>query len=236
MNAIHKLITAVLLLLFALMGKVSMANPDEWIAVNPAELQLPDAPSQGHVVSMRYVTELDGIGQIAPFKVQKTEVSCRDFLAVNTKLDDKRRRRVSLRCEAYIDEPVTGISLQEARDYCKLKGGRLPTEQHWLAAALYREPQNLATTTQQVDIDDEEQVNFIVDVEDALQQHSGLIGMLGNVWEMTDSVWDSSQASFVIKGGAFDMVETPYLLNPLFRAAYKPEDTLNKNIGFRCIQ
>lgn len=224
----------VVLLLFVM--KIGVASADGWIQILPADLQLPELPSEGYVVSTRYVTELGGIEQIAPFKVQETEVSCHDFLSVNTDLNRKRRRRVSLRCEAYPYEPVTGISIQEARDYCKLKGGKLPTEQQWLAAALYKQSGSFVSTTQQVAIEDEDQVDFVVDVDDALQQASGVIGMIGNVWEMTDTAWNGSQASFVIKGGAFDMVETPYLLNPLFRAAYKPEDTLNKNIGFRCIQ
>lgn len=200
----------------------------KWYLITPEEVDTSTLVTMNDqwAVSSRYITDVTGLNTLEPFYIMQTEVSCQQFLSVDAGIAVKRIRQIDLICEYYPDEPVTGVSFQEATQYCQQLDAYLPTEEQWLAAVLYKNGNS----------HDMEIIDFVVNVKEAHTSPSGLQGMLGNVWEMTSSRWGNHQSSYVMKGGAFDLAKKPYLLNPLFKAAYKPADVLSRNIGFRCVK
>lgn len=208
----------------------------DWISIKPKNIVVTKKLSSENVLSARYVLQRTDFSKLSVFYIQKTEVSCDDFLSRVGHDGSVRLDQISLRCEAYPDEPVIGLSLKEAELYCELIGAKLPTELQWMAAVLYKESDDYYNEKQRNYFNEELLVDYVVDVEDGIERPSGLKGMIGNVWEMTSTPWGNSQVSYVMKGGAFNLVSKPDLLNPWFRAAYHSQNILNINVGFRCVK
>jgi formylglycine-generating enzyme required for sulfatase activity len=220
----------------------------EWITVHPKQVDIQDAPAVTLNMSSHYVTTNTAIGRLEPFDIMRTEFSCKQFLKVMVSLVGKREQQLRNACDDYPLEPITGVTLQEAELACASLGGELPSEYQWLAAALYRG----SVTTLSVkawyqtilvrEYQENEQAtstmarDYKVDVEDAYSNLSGIKGLVGNVWEMTRSQWSENDRQYVMKGGAFDLMRKPMLLNPAYRAGFNPESVLDENVGFRCIK
>lgn len=226
----------------------SVHSSVEWVTVYPKQLDMQDVPAVTLTMSSYYVTNSDAIKRLKPFDIMQTEFSCEQFLTVMDKLTGKRGQQLRSACDDYPLEPITGVTLPEAEQACANLDGELPSEIQWLAAALYRgNPTRISTKTwYQAILDQEYQENeqalstmarnYKVDVVDAYSNLSGIKGLVGNVWEMTRSQWSENDRLYVMKGGAFDLMRKPMLLNPVYRAGYNPESVLNENVGFRCIK
>jgi formylglycine-generating enzyme required for sulfatase activity len=84
---------------------------------------------------------------LKPFFLDRTEVTCADYLRYLKSLEkDRRRERLPdgwfmdaefepSHLEDRADHPVTGVDFNDAFDYARSVGKRLPTEEEWEAAA-----------------------------------------------------------------------------------------------------
>jgi formylglycine-generating enzyme required for sulfatase activity len=89
------------------------------------------APPPGCLVAL--AAEPPGrVVTLPAFRIDRTEVTWNDWArCVHARACSRLGRRGS----AVGDEPVTSVSLGEARAYCRFAGGRLPTEVQWEKAA-----------------------------------------------------------------------------------------------------
>lgn len=161
--------------------------------------------------------------------------------------------------DAPADHPVTQVSHRDAAAYCRHHGKRLPTEREWEAAADYGRP---AGTSQYpwgdgIREGDAFRANVwqgifpaVQRVEDgyaytspvgAYGEHpSGLVDMVGNVWEWTaDSVAGvrapGDQTHYLTKGGSF-LCEPGWCHGYLTTGrSHSSAETGLFHTGFRCV-
>jgi len=134
------------------------------------------------------------------------------------------------------DFPARHIAFNDARAYCKWKGGRIPTESEWEYAARGPErnmfPWGNKWDGAQVQIGNVSQPTAIRPVGSYPPAVSGFMGydFSGSVWEW---VWQDTGKKPVLKGGSY--LET----NPAnFRSAaakVNPAGVSQSDDGFRCV-
>jgi formylglycine-generating enzyme required for sulfatase activity len=104
--------------------------------------------------------------------------------------------------------PVLGLSWYEAEAYANWAGKRLPTEQEWERAARgdadHRDyPWGSEFKSSRANIDEEiDSTTPVGSYPDGISPY-GLYDMAGNVWEWTDSFYDNSLRSRVLRGGSW---------------------------------
>jgi formylglycine-generating enzyme required for sulfatase activity len=183
----------------------------------------------------------------APFWIDRTEVTQADF----TRLGGVQAEQSYF---AGADRPVEQITWFEARDFCALRGARLPTEAEWEYAA--RGPHGLAYPWGNAWNED----NAVwggnsggqtapVGSRPAGRSWVGADDMIGNVWEWTSSLYEpypyaagdgreadtgtSTDVRRVVRGGSWFNYDAGSL-----RAAYRgwavPGGWVGYNFGFRC--
>ena len=179
-----------------------------------------------------------------PFWIDQTEVTQADF---------ERLGGVKATANGFDGDarPVERITWFEARDFCALRGGRLPTEAEWEYAA--RGPDNLAypwgdiwDATKAISNRTSSQGTADVGTIATGASWVGALDMSGNVWEWVSSLYQSypyvSQDgredytnrtnNRVLRGGSW-VSDNPSLLRAAYRLGYTPD--LNGNsIGVRC--
>lgn len=178
----------------------------------------------------------------APFWIDKTEVTQADFARLGgQKANPNYFRGYNL--------PVESITWFEARDFCILRGGRLPTEAEWEYAA--RGPDSLVypwgndfVTENVVYSGNSNGQTAEVGSRPAGASWVGALDMSGNVWEWVSSLYQdypysadyesnsNTSNSRVLRGGSWDDFITDYL-----RAAYRYwnfTDYWYFLYGFRC--
>ncbi|MBN2135917.1 MAG: protein kinase [Acidobacteria bacterium] len=142
--------------------------------------------------------------------------------------------------------PVTGISQQDAADYCIFYGKELPTEEQWERAArttkLFYYPwgnhmdKNLANFA----------TNYLVEVGFFPKDKNayGIFDLTGNAQEWTKSTQiikvrnEDSANHFIVRGGSYVYPSEPEKARLTHRTLiriYDPHIGF-KNIGFRCVQ
>lgn len=144
------------------------------------------------------------------------------------------------------DYPVVAVTLKDAEAYAKWKGRRLPNEEEWERAARAgsltppdHEQPKAANTWQGI-------FPVIDTAEDGFPGMSpvgcfepnayGLFDMVGNVWEMTNTVYEGhSPTAQVIKGGSF--LCAPNYCRRYRPAARQPQeaDLGTSHVGFRTV-
>ncbi len=134
--------------------------------------------------------------------------------------------------------PVDSVTWNEADQYCKKVGKRLPTEWEWEKAAkggsnsIYAWGDNgdLAGEYAWTGEDPGQRTH---PVGQKKPNGYGLYDMAGNVWEWTASDYDNSGKTKVLRGGSWSGPR--YDTRPASRYYSVPGDRI-RNIGFRCSQ
>jgi iron(II)-dependent oxidoreductase len=191
---------------------------------------------------------------VKPFVIDKTEVTNAQY----KEFVDKTSHRTPSHWvngtfpEGAAQLPVVNVSWQDAADYAKWAGKRLPTEIEWEVAArgtdgrLYPWGSNWDTSA--ANVDQKNGALKAVGSYPAGVSPCGASDMIGNVWEWTSSDYEPYPGSSVawpkddagkerrpikiIRGGAFS---TGSKVNATWRGFYEP-DKPGDRLGFRCVK
>ena len=136
--------------------------------------------------------------------------------------------------------PVTGVLWSEALAYCawRQRGGRLPTEDEWEAAARgaegFRYPWGNRWERGRANADSLRDTFAPAGAQTSGRSWAGAVDMAGNAWEWTASAGADTRgvSGHVIKGGAFDT--PPENATAAFRAVLPDRRAWLTHTGFRC--
>ncbi len=149
------------------------------------------------------------------------------------------------------NEPVTQVSLRDARAYARWAGKRLPSEEEWMYAAGQGDVTRNYPWGQEILPDGKYRGNwwqgpfpYRNDVADGFEgvaqvgqypaTDNGLYDIAGNVWEWTSSVRPQTGES-IIKGGSF-LCSTSYCTGfNLQERQFTAADSGLNHLGFRCV-
>ena len=154
------------------------------------------------------------------------------------------------------DHPAVGLSWDDANDFCRHHGMKLPTEEQWERAArgpesrAYpwgQEPPSVARANRgagiccEADSRDGYAGTAPVGSFPEGQTPEGVMDMAGNAWELVDGWYGpygsdpaAREKEFrVLRGGAFNSDD--WRLRPTYRLAYDGDFRFSANGGFRCV-
>jgi hypothetical protein len=128
--------------------------------------------------------------------------------------------------------PVELVSWNDANNYCKAIGGKLPTEEQYEYAARAG-----TTGARYDDLDkiawyDGNSGSKTHPVAQKQPNNYGLYDMLGNVWEWMDDWYDSAKTYKSLRGGSW--LNLPVHVRVSYRLRIVPE-VRHLNFGFRCV-
>ena len=143
------------------------------------------------------------------------------------------------------DYPRERVTWFEARDFCALRDGRLPTEVEWEYAA--RGPDNLIypwgnTYVAEYTVADGTETAPVTTHPEGVSW-VGAFHLSGNVWEWTSTIFgaypyqenheteDESKERWSLRGGAY--WDSPFLIRAANRHRILPQNAF-QDIGFRC--
>ena len=126
-------------------------------------------------------------------------------------------------------QPVVFVSWEDAQTYCSWRGGKLPTEWQWEAAAqgerlggaYFRQPYDKG---------------FPEDTGKFTANSNGLYDMMGNAYEWTSDGYDPTEGTGknkVVRGGSWN--SPGHFLRTSDRVEKDPELRYS-DVGFRCIK
>ncbi len=128
------------------------------------------------------------------FWIGQTEVTVEAYekfagLPVSDKAD------ASVHPEADKSEPIVVVTWEEARDYCKWEGGRLPTEAEWEYAARGGSSAARYGALDQIAWYQKNSGNRTHPVSQKVANGFGLFDVLGNAWEWVNDWYDGTYYS-----------------------------------------
>ena len=213
----------VTILLFVTLG----AN--ERVSIDGGEYLVPDSDAFYAKDGFSFV--------VKDFQIDRYEVSNERYGKKNIEEDE-------------LSYPVVGLGYEDALKFCKKEGGTLPTSEQWMAAASFEKGVFFPFATKVYPIFDENDLNVVqeraselevegfgafsdlVEVQEALVGNNDIVGMLGNVWEITLG----DERFVTLKGGSFYNVESRELLrNKVQNKVLKSTLKQYEHIGFRCV-
>lgn len=154
--------------------------------------------------------------------------------------------------EGWANKPVTWVSLEDAREYAKWAGKRLPHEWEWQYAAqggdenrMYPwgntwDAANVPTPDKGRELTQPDDVNS----HPAGASPSGVTDMVGNVWQWTDEFFDEHTRAGILRGGSYYQPQGSIWYFP---QAYRndqhgklllmaPSYDRSGTLGFRCVK
>jgi len=214
-------------------GEFIMGTNETSYSVSPASI-LPDKPLLTDERPAHRV-------YLDPFAIDRTKVRNRDY----RKFSEATGRTLPLGLEkADPDQPVTGLTWQEAGDYCTSLGKRLPTEEEWEKAARGTDGR-IYPWGNQFDPEIEKAVQASLPAKPILSPY-GADEMVGHGWEWTSDRYrpypnnpyraDTFLKNFrAIRGGIENrQPEAIRLLTRTTTRFYADPAKRNPLIGFRC--
>ena len=217
-----------------------------------------------NIHSFRYIKSLNHVFQKGPldksidrgFFMDRCEVSQNDFrvFANWIKLHEERARGSRAfgqpddwkhtsntqehSISGKLSAPASGVTYFDAHAYCKVAGGRLPTEHEWIAAAS-GPGQNLYPWGNTFQRDSLPYLDPLLNAAQKCGTHPGNATPLG-VFDLAGnnvSEWASNSESplepVIMGGNAYNQPRAIYHLNALYRFA--PPVYRSPYVGFRCI-
>ncbi len=136
------------------------------------------------------------------------------------------------------NHPVVGVFWYGATAFCKYYGYRLPTEWEWQAVADYDGSYTygcgITIDHGKANYDWNNPLNLSIPYTSPVGYYPpygyGICDMAGNVFEWTDSWYDSSHSYRVLRGGSWDSIGNYCAVS--YRSTYDPTNTPNL-MGFR---
>ncbi len=144
-------------------------------------------------------------------------------------------------------QPATNVSWSDAKQYCELAGGRLPTEAEWEYAARAGVEGRLYGSIGEIAWFKENSGGSIKPVASKEANALGLHDALGNAWEWTADIYSAPYyrngpaldppgpergSERVVRGGSFSTPDAYVSLSARFAF---PPSTRDATIGFRCV-
>jgi gamma-glutamyl hercynylcysteine S-oxide synthase len=144
--------------------------------------------------------------------------------------------------------PVVNVSLDDARSYARWAGKRLPTEVEWQYAAQGTDARKYPWGDQ---FDSTKCNNSLgkttaVDALPAGKSPFGVMDLVGNVWQLTNDVYDNGSNVFgILKGGSYyDPKASVWYVQGGSQRVDNPQILLmvgqgldrNATVGFRCVK
>jgi formylglycine-generating enzyme required for sulfatase activity len=150
--------------------------------------------------------------------------------------------------EGLTNHPVVYVSLEDARAYARWAGKRLPTEIEWQYAAQGTDGRKYPWGS---DFDSTRCNNGLgrmtpVDAYPTGKSPFGVMDLIGNVWQLTNDVYDNGSYYFgIIRGGSYynPTASVWYIKggpqpadNPQILLMVSPGFDRSATVGFRCVK
>lgn len=155
-----------------------------------------------------------------------------------------------------LTHPVIHVSYRDAREYCKWRNKRLPTEAEWEVACRGGRQEKLYPWGNKLTPKGEHWMNIwqgefpdtnsgedgyigTSPVDKFKQNDFDLYNMVGNVWEWTSDLWDDHEdgtpnPNRVKKGGSYLCHDSYCYRYRCAARSQNTEDSSSGNLGFRC--
>ncbi len=150
--------------------------------------------------------------------------------------------------KGFENHPVVYVSLEDAKAYARWAGKRLPTEVEWQYAAQGTDGRKYPWGTE---FDSSRCNNSLgkttpVDAYPTGKSPFGVMDLIGNVWQLTNDVYDNGSYYFgIIRGGSYynPTASVWYIKggpqpadNPQILLMVSPGFDRNATVGFRCVK
>ncbi|MBL0707897.1 MAG: SUMF1/EgtB/PvdO family nonheme iron enzyme [Sulfurimonas sp.] len=230
---------------------VTLAFENAKVEIVPQNLAIPQLKSK-----LAFETSHKSFQTQKPFYIQKYEVSKRNFFEFAKEYSKHHKKIENMKTALWLEKydyydeddallPVTKVSFDIAGKYCKSIDARLPTQQEWILAAItptkigkYQNKESvfIAYPTIGYESAQEKMDNYLTTVDLSIESANGLFGMMGNVWEMTTTLYEGEDDKIVIKGGSYKNREDREFFDVRFvNFIYRSSKSYEyEHIGFRC--
>lgn len=178
------------------------------------------------------------IKQIPSYYIDVFEITNEQYMKFCKETKHRSPKFVNNRRWNNPKQPVVGVGWQDAEEYAKWAGKRLPTEEEWEKAA--RGPNGNIWpwgNISQPEIFNGKDAGYWATVNvgsyPSGKSFYGVMDMAGNVWEMTSGIWNVNTNSYSMRGGSY--LNTAAYVRTMVRWAAGDEQDGATWLGFRCV-